>query len=306
MKRNELQELILKEKKERDTLILAHTYQAPEIIDIADISGDSFALSVAAAKQPHSRVILCGVRFMADTVKILSPEKEVILPKKKATCPMAEQMSPEQVRAFRGEHPDTAVIAYINTSTELKAECDACVTSSSALKIVSAVPYSDILFIPDQNLGSYIKEQVKDKNITLWSGCCPTHHSVTVKDVEIAKAAHPNAKLAVHPECRPEVVALADYVGSTSGIIHFALHETEGDVIIGTETGVADYLILHHPQRNFYQLAPEKLVCKNMKMTTLQDVYNALVGKGGDVIEIEESLRLKAKRSIDNMLHYGG
>ncbi len=306
MNTTELKQAILQAKKDTGTLILAHTYQAPDIIDIADISGDSFALSKAAAGMPEvRRVLLCGVRFMADTVKILSPEKEVVLSHKKATCPMAEQIAPERVRAFRQEHPDVCVCAYINTSTELKAECDVCVTSSTAVKIVSSLPSEKVLFIPDQNLGGYVAQFVPEKEIILWDGCCPTHHSVSVKDVQEAKAKHPGAKIAVHPECRREVVELCDFIGSTSEIIGYCKRVSD-DVIIATERGVCEKLVRDYPERGFFQLAPGKLTCPNMKMTTLQNVYDALLGNFGDVIEIEESLRLRAKRSIDNMLKYGG
>ena len=242
---------------------------------------------------------------MADTVKILSPEKEVVLSHKKATCPMAEQIAPERVRAFRQEHPDVCVCAYINTSTELKAECDVCVTSSTAVKIVSSLPSEKVLFIPDQNLGGYVAQFVPEKEIILWDGCCPTHHSVSVKDVQEAKAKHPGAKIAVHPECRREVVELCDFIGSTSEIISYCKRVSD-DVIIATERGVCEKLARDYPERGFFQLAPGKLTCPNMKMTTLQNVYDALLGNFGDVIEIEESLRLRAKRSIDNMLKYGG
>lgn len=306
MNTTELKQAILQAKKDTGTLILAHTYQAPDIIDIADISGDSFALSKAAAGMPEvRRVLLCGVRFMADTVKILSPEKEVVLSHKKATCPMAEQIAPERVRVFRQEHPDVCVCAYINTSTELKAECDVCVTSSTAVKIVSSLPSEKVLFIPDQNLGGYVAQFVPEKEIILWDGCCPTHHSVSVKDVQEAKAKHPGAKIAVHPECRREVVELCDFIGSTSEIISYCKRVSD-DVIIATERGVCEKLARDYPERGFFQLAPGKLTCPNMKMTTLQNVYDALLGNFGDVIEIEESLRLRAKRSIDNMLKYGG
>lgn len=306
MKNSELKQAIMKAKKETGTLILAHTYQDPDIIDVADISGDSFALSKAAAKMPEvKRVLLCGVRFMADTVKILSPEKEVILSHRNATCPMAEQIAPERVRKFREENPDVCVCAYINTSTELKAECDVCVTSSTAVKIVSSLPSKKVLFIPDQNLGGYVSKFVPDKEIILWDGCCPTHHSVSVKDVLEAKAKHPGAKIAVHPECRKDVVDLCDFIGSTSEIIDYC-KKCGDDVVIATEKGVCDKLSRDYPERGFYQLAPNKLVCPNMKMTTLDNVYKAILGKFGDVIEIEEELRLKAKRSIDNMLKYGG
>ncbi|MDR1563506.1 MAG: quinolinate synthase NadA [Oscillospiraceae bacterium] len=305
MNKTELKSAIIAAKQSTNTLILAHTYQDPDIIDIADISGDSYALAVVATKYPHPNILLCGVRFMAETVKILSPEKKVILSHKSATCPMAEQIAPEKVAEFRKANPDVCVCAYINTTAALKAHCDVCVTSSTAVKIVKKLPQKDILFIPDQNLGAYVQAQVPEKNLILWSGCCPTHHSVSLRDVEQAKAQHPNAKIAMHPECRPEVAAHADMLGSTSAIIEYCENSTD-DIIIATERGVYDWLIRKYPQRNFYQLAPNKLICPNMKYTTLQGVLGALEGSSGAVIEMDEELRLAAKRSIDAMLNYGG
>ena len=300
-----LQEKIREEKKKNGTLILAHTYQSPEIIDIADVTGDSYALAKAATKYQNKRVLLCGVRFMAETVKILSPEKEVVLPEPQATCPMAEQISPERVRKFKIENPDFSVVAYINTTAALKAECDVCVTSSSAIKIVSAMESKNILFIPDKNLGSFVKEKLPEKNIVLWDGYCPVHNQITADDVKKAKSEHSDALLAVHPECPKEVLPFADYIGATSGIIDFALN-SDKPVIIGTEGGVYDSLILKHKDKKFYQLAKEKLVCEDMKKTDIQKVYNALIGEGGEKIELDEALRLKAKVSLDNMLKYGG
>lgn len=295
---------ILKLKKDTGTLILAHTYQCPDVLDIADVTGDSFALSVAATKYPNKRVMVCGVRFMAETVKILSPEKEVILPSPKATCPMAEQISPERVRKFKKENPDVCVVAYINTTTALKAECDVCVTSSSAVKIVSSLENKRILFIPDKNLGSYIAEKLPDKEFIFWDGCCPVHDSVTAADVKKAKEKYPSALLAVHPECKKEVSEQADFVGATSAIIKFAL-ESDRDILVGTERGVADYLKIKHPERNFYQLCEDKLVCPDMKYTSIETVYKALSSDGGEKIEIEEEIRLKAKKCIDEMLRRG-
>lgn len=300
-----LQELIIEKKKKSGTLILAHTYQSPEILAVADEAGDSYALAKAAAKYSNKRVLVCGVRFMAETVKILSPEKEVVLPEPTATCPMAEQISPERVREFKKENPDYAVVAYINTTAALKAECDVCVTSSSALKIVGALKNKNILFIPDKNLGSYVKSKVADKNIVLWDGCCPVHNSITAADAKKAKQEHPEAVLAVHPECPAEVLEYADYIGATSGIIDFAV-KSEKPVIIGTEGGVYDSLVLKYPNRSFYQLAPEKLICADMKKTNIQSVYDALMGEAGEVISFDEEFRLKAKVSLDNMLKYGG
>lgn len=299
-----LKEEILRLKKEKGVLVLAHTYQVPEVLEVADVTGDSFALSVAATKYDHETILLCGVRFMAETVKILSPRKKVILSELWAGCPMAVQISPERVAEFKKNNPQVAVVAYINTTTKLKAECDVCVTSSTAVKIVSRMPEKDILFIPDKNLGSYVAKQLPEKNIILWDGYCVVHNSVTEQDLSEARAQHPGALVAAHPECRPEVLAQADMVGSTSAIIDY-IEGTDRDVIVATERGVVDQLRLLYPDRGLYQLAPQKMVCRNMKMTTPESVYNALNGTGGSVIEIEEEIRLKAKKCIDRMLELG-
>ncbi|MEE1019343.1 MAG: quinolinate synthase NadA [Acutalibacteraceae bacterium] len=305
MNKAELMDAIIKEKKARGITILAHTYQSPEIQEIADVTGDSYALSVAASKIDTDTVLMCGVRFMAETVKILSPNKRVILSHPHAGCPMAEQIAPQKIVDYKAQHPDTTVVAYINTTAELKAVCDVCVTSSSALRIVKNLPSDDILFIPDQNLGQFVAEKCPDKHIDLMNGCCPTHHQILPEDVLAEKAKHPNAMVAMHPECRPETAALADYVGSTSGIIDY-INNTDDEVIIATERGVYDYIKYKNPDKAVYQLCPNKLTCVNMKYTTLQGVYNALCGNGGCDIEMDEELRIAAKRPIDNMLKYGG
>lgn len=307
MKIEDLVKRIQEEKQKRDTVILAHTYQAPEIIDVADITGDSFALSKAASRLSQKRVILCGVRFMAETVKILSPEKEVILPNPKAECPMATQIEPSRVKAYKEEHPGALVVAYINTTSALKAECDVCVTSSTAVQIVEQLDAERILFLPDQNLGSYVQERLPDKRIELWSGYCPIHDTITEQDVLDAKEKYPDARLAMHPECRPEAARHADLLGSTSAIIQYILSlDKRQAVIVGTERGVADYLCQKHPDRDIVQLCGDKLTCPDMKLTSLVDVYRALIGESGEKIELDETLRLAAKRSIDNMLRYGG
>lgn len=301
----ELKEAIIKAKKETNTVILAHTYQTPDIIDIADITGDSFFLSKKAAELKAERVIMCGVRFMAESVKILSPETETLLPVPSATCAMAEQILPERVREFKSKNPETAVVAYINTTAALKAECDVCVTSSSAIKIVGKLDEKDILFIPDQHLGSFVADKLPEKNIILWDGFCPVHAQLTAEDVLKCKKEHPDAVFAVHPESPREVVALADMVGATSEIIKYA-KEQKGEVIIGTERGVVDYLSLHEENgERFIQLAPEKLCCDDMKKITLEDVYNTLIGQSGEKVELDEDLRKKALTSIERMLELG-
>lgn len=305
MNTTELKNSIIKAKKETGTVVLAHTYQDPDIIDIADITGDSFFLSKKAAELKAKRVIMCGVRFMAESVKILSPETRTVLAVSTATCPMAEQISPERVRNFKKENPQAEVVAYINTTAALKAECDVCVTSSSAVKIVEKLEADDILFIPDRNLGTYVKEKLPDKNIILWDGYCPVHAQLCAQDVLQCKKENPDAVFAVHPEAPSEVLALADMIGATSEIINYAKAQ-KGKVIIGTERGVADYLVGHEENgERFIQLSPEKLCCEDMKKTSLEDVLKALTGAGGEEIELDEQLRKKALIGINRMLELG-
>ena len=305
MNKSEIIKKIVSEKEKRGIKILAHTYQIPDIIDLADVTGDSFKLAEAAKEIDCDKVIVCGVRFMAESVKILSPEKTVVLASPEATCPMAEQIAPERIRRFKEENPDVAVCAYINTTAALKEEADVCVTSSSAVKICKNIENDKILFIPDKNLGSFVAKALPEKEFILLDGYCPVHNQLTAEDVIAAKTAHPDALFAVHPEAPAEVVALADYVGATSGIIDFCLNKTEKEVIIGTECGVWEYLSLHYPERKFYQLAPEKLICKDMKYTDLTALLAAVIGEGGEEIEIAEENRMKAKKSIDEMLRLG-
>lgn len=299
-----MQQEILKLKEQKDICILAHSYQRREITEIADFVGDSYALAKKAATVKNKTVIMCGVRFMAETVKILSPEKTVYLANKDAGCPMAEQMDREIIEQLKEMNPGYAVVAYINTTAELKTICDVCVTSSSAVKIVTAMPEKDILFIPDINLGTYIKNQLPDKNVKLVHGGCPTHAKMDVGDVQKAKTAHPDALFLVHPECIPEVVALADYVGSTSGIMEYAKNSDAKEFIIGTENSITEHLEYDCPDKKFYPLSKD-LVCHNMKITTLADLLNCCKD-GGEEIVMDEQTRLAAKKCIDKMIEYGG
>ena len=304
MKILDMQQEILKLKEQKDICILAHSYQRREITEIADFVGDSYALAKKAATVKNKTVIMCGVRFMAETVKILSPEKTVYLANKDAGCPMAEQMDREIIEQLKEMNPGYAVVAYINTTAELKTICDVCVTSSSAVKIVTAMPEKDILFIPDINLGTYIKNQLLDKNVKLVHGGCPTHAKMDVRDVQKAKTAHPDALFLVHPECIPEVVALADYVGSTSGIMEYAKNSDAKEFIIGTENSITEHLEYDCPDKKFYPLSKD-LVCHNMKITTLADLLNCCKD-GGEEIVMDEQTRLAAKKCIDKMIEYGG
>ncbi len=301
----DLQAEVLRLKKEKDVCILAHSYVAREIAEVADFVGDSFQLSVKAKDTPQKTVLMCGVRFMAETVKILSPEKTVILSAADAGCPMAEQLSVEIVEQARKMFPGCAVVAYINTTAELKTVCDVCVTSSSAVKIVSNMPQDKILFIPDQNLGQYVKSQVPNKDIRYMQGGCPVHAAMTREEVLAAKAAHPNALFLVHPECVPAVVELADFVGSTAAIMDFAKKSDAEEFIIGTENSIMEHLQYDCPGKMFYPLS-KRLICMNMKLTTLGDVANILRdGRGGEEIVLSDELIEAARRPIDAMLAFG-
>lgn len=300
----DIQEEIIRLKKENDICILAHCYQSPDILEVADFVGDSFALSVSASKVTNKIVIMCGVRFMAETVKILSPDKKVILANADAGCPMAEMMDKELIEQVKEQYPDYTVVAYVNTTSELKTVCDVCVTSSSALKICRSLDSDKILFIPDKNLGSYIAEQIPEKEFKLLSGGCPTHARMGITEVKKAKEAHPDALFLVHPECVPEVVAQADYVGSTTGIMDFAKKSDAKEFIIGTENSIVSHLQLACPDKKFYPLSKD-LVCHNMKLTTIVDVLNCVKGIGGEEIELDEDVRLGAKRCIDKMIELG-
>ena len=300
----EMQDEILRLKKEKDVCILAHAYQSRDVIEIADFMGDSFGLSEQAAKAPQKTVVMCGVRFMAETVKILSPEKTVYLSASGAGCPMAEQMTTQDILKLKEQYPDAKVVAYINTTAELKTVCDVCVTSASALKIVESLPEKDIIFIPDINLGSYIASKLPKKNIITINGGCPYHASVTEAEAVFSKKAHPEAELLVHPECRAEVVKHADFVGSTTAIINYAKKSDKKEFIIGTENSIVEYMQYECPDKLFYPLS-SRLICQDMKLTTLPEIYNILRGVGGEEIVLDEDVRLKAKHSIDEMLRLG-
>lgn len=300
----ELQDEIIRLKKEKDICILAHAYQSHDVLEVADFVGDSYGLSQQAAEAENKTVLMCGVRFMAETVKILSPEKRVLLSNAQAGCPMAEQMDVEMISEVKKKYPDYTVVAYINTTSELKTICDVCVTSSSAVQIVKNIENHNILFIPDCNLGRWVADQVPEKNIKLLKGGCPTHMRMSVKDVEAARKAHPDALLLVHPECLPEVSAMADYRGSTTGIMAYAKKSDAKEFIIGTENSIVQHLQFECPDKKFYPLSKD-CVCHNMKLTTLADVYQCVLGTGGEEINLEPEVMQQARRCIDTMLTLG-
>lgn len=300
----DIQEKIMALKKEKDVCVLAHCYQTHDILEVADYVGDSFGLAQQAAKATNKTVMMCGVRFMAETVKILCPEKRVLLPEPDAGCPMAEMMDKAALEELKKKYPDYAVAAYINTTAELKTLCDVCVTSSSAAKIIKKMPEDKILFIPDKNLGGYIAAQCPEKTIVTAQGCCPTHARFTAKDVEKAKAAHPNALLLVHPECDAEVVEKADYIGSTTEIMSYAKSSDKSEFIIGTENSIVQHLGIDCPEKSFFPLSKD-FICSNMQLTKIASVLHCLQGTGGEEIVLDEQTRLAAKRSIDRMLELG-
>ncbi len=300
----EIQDEILRLKKEKDICILAHSYQAREIVEIADYAGDSYQLSVMASKAPQQNMLMCGVRFMAETVKILSPQKKVMLSNAIAGCPMAEQMDKELISSVKEMYPDYTVVAYINTTAELKTICDVCVTSSSAVKIVDAIDNENILFVPDCNLGDYVAKQLPHKNVKLLQGGCPIHAAVTEKDAINAKQAYPNALMLTHPECIPAVLNHSDFIGSTSAIMEYAEKSTATEFIIGTEISIAEHLQYTCPDKKFYYLS-KNLICPNMKATSLMDVYNCLKGTSGEEIHLDDETIAKAKQCIDKMIELG-
>ena len=298
---NDIQNEIFRLKKENDVLILAHAYQTQDILEVADYVGDSFALSKFAKDAPQKTILMCGVRFMAETAKILSPEKKVILSHPDAGCPMAEQLTREELKELKKQYPNAAVVAYINTTAELKCECDVCVTSASALEIVKNLPNDEILFIPDCNLGSWIEKQVPEKTFHFIKGGCPVHMSITPEEADTAKNKHPDAMLLVHPECIKEVTEKADYAGSTTGIMNIAGKSEAKRFIIGTDNSIVQHLQFSYPDKEFYPLS-KNCICNDMRLTTLVDVYNCLKGCGGEEIVLDDEIMTKAGNCINAML----
>jgi quinolinate synthase len=296
----DLSQEIIELKKKRNAVILAHLYQRPEVQDVADFVGDSLALSQQAAKTEADVIVFCGVHFMAESAKILSPDKIVLLPEENAGCPMADMVTPEALREKKKQYPDAEVVCYVNSSAEVKSESDICCTSANAVKIVESIPKDKrILFIPDRNLGHFISTKV-DREIILWEGYCNTHERMTVEDINKAKSQHPEALVMVHPESRPDVVAMADAVYSTAGMIKYAKESSHKEFIVGTECGIMHQLNNECPDKSFY-LATDKLVCPNMKATTLDKVKWALE-KMEPQITVDEEIRLKAIDTLEKMI----
>ncbi|NLF93027.1 MAG: quinolinate synthase NadA [Oligosphaeraceae bacterium] len=287
-------------KRDLRAVILAHNYTLPEIQDLADFVGDSLELSRKAAACRAPVIVFCGVRFMAETAKILSPDSIVLHPNEFSGCPMADMASPEQIRKYKSAHPDTLLVAYVNTTAECKALVDICCTSGNAEKIISSLPAErEIMFLPDANLGRNIAAKLK-RPMSFWPGCCPTHNRIQPEQVAQAKAAHPAALVLAHPECPPAVVALADRSLSTGGMLKFAREAAAREFIICTESGIIHRMQKENPAKIFHTLAPEPL-CPNMKKITLQDVWSAMRNLAPRIELPDEVIRL-ARRPIDKML----
>lgn len=294
-------EEIIRLKKEKNAIILVHNYQRPEIQNIADSLGDSLGLARKAAKTDAQIIIFCGVRFMAETAKILSPEKMVLLPRKEAGCPMADMITAEDLRILKEKYPGAKVISYVNTNADVKAESDICCTSANAIEVVRNIRAERVIFTPDRNLAAYCQRFV-DKEIIPWNGYCYVHEKIRKDEVRLAKEKFPDALLLVHPECNPSVIDLADEVLSTSGMLNFAEKSDKKIFLIGTEEGLIYRLKKENPGKEFYSAGTAKM-CRNMKLTTLNDVYSSLKEERY-AIELSEGIIKSAQKALMEMLKY--
>lgn len=287
-------------KKEKDAVILAHYYVLDEVQEIADYVGDSFYLSKIAKEIDAEKIVFCGVSFMGESAALLNPKKKVLMPDKDADCAMAHMADIQKIKELRNTYEDLAVVCYINSTAELKAYSDVCVTSANALNVVRNLPNKNIYFIPDGNLGQYVKEQVPEKNVILNEGYCPIHAAMTKEEVQESKKLHPNAKFLVHPECTREVLAEADYIGSTSGIINYVAKDDAQEYIIGTEIGVLYELVKQNPNKQFFTLRKPP-ICTDMKKITLEKVLNVLE-KENNVVTVSKEISEKALLPLEKML----
>ncbi len=300
MNKQEMMLEIKRMKEEKNALILAHNYQIGDVQDVADIVGDSYTLAKYAQSTDKEMIVFCGVHFMAESAKILSPEKKVLLPAMDAGCPMADMVNGEDLKLYKEKHPNTPIVAYVNTSAEVKAYTDICCTSSNALNVVKGLGVDKILFVPDRNLGHFIQKQVPEVEIELWNGFCITHERVEEEDVLAMKAVHPQVPVLIHPECNPEIVKHADFAGSTAQIIDYVVKSDSSEFIIGTEEGILHTIAKMAPDKTCHLLS-KCLTCQNMKKTTLEHVYEALKYDRHEII-VDETIRIKAERSLVRML----
>lgn len=298
-----MKEQIQKLKKEKNAVILTHYYAPAEAQDVADYVGDSFYLAKIAKKSTADIIVFCGVSFMGESAKILNPEKKVLMPELTADCPMAHMVAPGLIQKMREKYEDLAVVCYINSTAELKCQSDVCVTSSNAIKIVRALPNKNIFFIPDRNLGRYVAEQVPEKNIIINNGYCPIHAAITKRALLELKDKHPSALILIHPECEPELLEIADYIGSTAEIIDYAAQSEQSEFIICTEDGVEYKLEKDNPEKKFYFPSPRPC-CGDMKLNTLSSIYSVLKYETNEV-HVSDDVRMKAQRPLDRMLELG-
>ncbi len=302
MKR-QVKEQILKLKKEKNAVILAHYYAPAEAQEIADYVGDSFYLAKIAKKSTADVIVFCGVSFMGESAKLLNPEKKVLMPDLTADCPMAHMVKKGKIEEMRERYEDLAVVCYINSTAELKAESDVCVTSSNAVRIVKALPNKNIFFVPDKNLGGFVAQQVPEKNVVLNDGCCPIHAAIRAEQVREEKTKHPDALVLTHPECDKSVLSLSDFVGSTAEIIEYAKNSSQGEFIICTEDGVDYRLITDNPTKKFFYPEPHPC-CADMKLNTLENILSALEKEDNEVF-VDEAVAEKAQKPLDRMLELG-
>ena len=293
-------EEIKKLKQEKNAVILAHYYVAPEVQEAADYIGDSFYLSKMAQGLDNPVIVFCGVNFMGESGKLLSPEKQVLMPDMQADCPMAHMVTKEEVDRYRAEYPDLAVACYINSTAEVKSWSDVCVTSANAVKVIRNLPNRDILFIPDRNLGAFVRQQIPEKNIMTVNGCCPIHDKISEQELRELKKQHPEAEILVHPECREPIRQIADFIGSTSGIIRYATESSKKEFIIGTENGVLYELQRRNPDKKFY--FPKTVpVCPDMKTITLDKIIHVLK-TGENSITVPTAFTAPASLPLERML----
>lgn len=291
---------VIKLKSQKDAVILAHNYQIGEVQDIADFIGDSFQLSIKASKTKHKIIVFCGVHFMAETAKIISPDRKVLIPDKNSGCPMADMISASQLKKLKNENPGAVVVCYVNTSAEVKALSDICCTSSNAVNIVKSIPKNKrIIFIPDKYLGDYVRKQT-GREFILWNGYCPTHIMINVKDIIQLKKDNLDAVVIVHPECTPDVIDIADKVASTGGMIKYIAGSRKDKFIIGTEIGIIHRLKKENPDKTFYP-ATSKAICPNMKLINLEKILWSLEEERY-IIDIPEEIIRKARSAIDRMI----
>lgn len=295
----QVEERIAELKKELNAVIVAHNYQLPEVQDIADFVGDSLELAQKCVSIKAETIVFCGVRFMAEMAAILNPATAVLLSHTGAGCPLADMIDVDTLKQWKERYPEAAVVAYVNTTAAVKAESYICCTSANGAKIVNAIPNEEILFIPDRNLGHYISTKT-DKKMILYPGFCHTHDRITTKEVELAKQRHPQAKILVHPECRPEVIALADAALSTSQMLRYAVQSNHKVFLIGTEEGVLHPLRKQNPDKEFYVIG-DSFICPDMKKTTLETVV-ATMQTRSNVVTVSEEIKTRAKQAIDRML----